>query len=94
MCAPSDSYFIEKESFGALILSEPKANDPVVSINRNESTGSTAEKIKKLKKTKTKNKKAIEKCIIFDPYLRAIAKILDRNLSQPVSANLFSNPSA
>ena len=47
MCAPSDSYFIEKESSGALILSEPKANDPVVSINRNESTGSTAEKIKK-----------------------------------------------
>ena len=94
MCAPSDSYFIEKESFGALILSEPKANDPVVSINRNESTGSTAEKIKKLKKNKNKKKKAIEKCIIFDPYLRAIAKILDRNLSQPVSANLFSNPSA
>lgn len=73
-----------------LILSEPKANDPAVSINRNESTGSTAEKINKLKK----NKKAIEKCIIFDPYLRAIPKILDRNLSQPVSANLFSNPSA
>ena len=95
MCAPSDSYFIEKESFGALILSEPKANDPVVSINRNESTGSTAEKIKKLKKkTKTKKKKAIEKCIIFDPYLRTIPKISDRNLSQPVSANLFSNPSA
>ena len=94
MCAPSDSYFIEKESFGALILSEPKANDPVVSINRNESTGSTAEKIKKLKKNKNKKKKAIEKCIIFDPYLRAIAKILDRNLSQPVSANLFSSPSA
>ena len=94
MCAPSDSYFIEKESFGALILSEPKANDPVVSINRNESTGSTAEKIKKLKKNKTKKKKAIEKCIIFDPYLRAIPIISDRNLSQPVSANLFSNPSA
>ena len=76
-----------------LILSEPKANDPVVSINRNESTGSAAEKINKLKKPQ-KNKKAIEKCIILDPYLKAIPKILDRNLSQPVSANLFSNPSA
>ena len=61
MCAPSDSYFIEKESFGALILSEPKANDPVVSINRNESTGSTAEKIKKLKKEqKQKRKKQLK----------------------------------
>ena len=29
MCAPSDSYFTE--SLGALILSEPKANDPAVS---------------------------------------------------------------
>ena len=78
-----------------LILSEPKANDPVVSINRNESTGSAAEKINKLKKPqKNKTKKAIEKCIILDPYLKAIPKILDRNLSQPVSANLFSNPSA
>ena len=57
MCAPSDSYFIEKESFGGLILSEPKANDSVVSINRNESTGSTAEKIKKLKKKKKQKRK-------------------------------------
>ena len=61
MCAPSDSYFIEKESFGGLILSEPKANDPVVSINRNESTGSTAEKIKKFKKKqKQKRKKQLK----------------------------------
>ena len=61
MCAPSDSYFIEKESFGGLILSEPKANDSVVSINRNESTGSTAEKIKKLKKKqKEKRKKQLK----------------------------------
>ena len=61
MCAPSDSYFIEKESFGGLILSEPKANDSVVSINRNESTGSTAEKIKKLKqKQKQKRKKQLK----------------------------------
>lgn len=61
MCAPSDSYFIEKESFGGLILSEPKANDSVVSINRNESTGSTAEKIKKLKKKqKQKRKKQLK----------------------------------
>ena len=60
-------------------------------IYRNESTGSTADKINKLIQ---KNKKAIEKCIIFDPYLRAMPKILDRNLSQPVWANLFSNPSA
>ena len=61
MCAPSDSYFIEKESFGGRILSEPKANDPVVSINRNKSTGSTAEKIKKLKKKqKQKRKKQLK----------------------------------
>ena len=90
MCAPSDSYFTEKESLGALILPEPKGNDPALSINRNESTGSTAEKI-----NKSKEKKIIEKLfIIFDPYLRAIPTILDRNLSQLVSANLFYNLSA
>ena len=65
MCAPLDSYFTEKESFGALILPEPKANDPVVSIETN--------RLKAQQRRLTNNKKkTIEKFIIFDPYLRAI----------------------
>ena len=52
-----DTVILQKKSHQVpLILPEPKGNGPAVSVNRNKSTGSTAEEINKLKnKTKTKN---------------------------------------
>ena len=87
MCAPLDSYFTEKESFGALILPEPKANDPVVSIETNRLKAQQ-------RRLTNNNKKNNWKIHHIWPVPKSFTTILDRNLSQPVSANLFSNLSA